>query len=221
MIPYACFNNPFGFLKFLPFLHNRSPIIKMAHTYIFVPLILLAWLKNSACGDNYVQDVCSVTQYRDLCIRSLSPFSNTAKRNPTTWARAGVSVTIGEAKSVANYLTKLRKRNSVGGRSKVAVLDCIELIQDTLDNLHKSLGVLRRLDAQTFDSQISDVTTWMSAALTNEDTCLDGFSDGQNQKGRQIKVLQNRVTSVSHVTSNALALVNKLATTGFEGLVYP
>lgn len=183
--------------------------------HIFVPLILLAWLKNWACGDSYVQDVCSVTQYRDVCVRSLSPFSNTAKRNPTTWARAGVSVTIGEAKSVANYLTKLRKRDSMGGgRSKVAaVLDCTELIQDALDNLHKSLGVLRRLNAQTFDSQMGDVTTWMSAALTNEDTCLDGFSDAQ---GRQIQVLQHRVTNVSHVTSNALALVHKLATTGFE-----
>lgn len=186
----------------------------MVRPHIFVSFILLALLKSSVSSDNYVEDVCNVTQYRDLCIRSLSPFSNTAKHNPTTWARAGISVTIGEAKSVANYLTKVDKKNSTRGRNKVALSDCMECIQDTLDNLHRSLSVLRRLDVQTFDTQISDVITWISAALTDEDTCLDGFSDGH--VGRQIKVLQNRVTNVSHVTSNALALVNKLATTGYE-----
>lgn len=173
-------------------------------------LALLTYRASSENGDDYVQDACSVTRYHDLCIRSLSPFSTTAKRNPTTWARAGVSVTIGEAKRVANRLTKL---SFTGGRNKGALLDCIECFQDSIDNLHKSLYVLRELNGQTFNSQMSDVTTWMSAALTDEDTCLDGFS---GQKGRQIKSLQNRIKNVTYITSNALALVNKLATTGIS-----
>ncbi|KAK1385148.1 PMEI domain-containing protein [Heracleum sosnowskyi] len=181
---------------------------------IFLSLTILALLTYSASsenGDDYVQDACSVTRYRNLCIRSLSPFSTTAKRNPTTWARAGVSVTISEAKRVAKLLTKLS--TSTGGRNKGALLDCIECFEDSIDNLHKSLYVLRELNGQTFNSQMSDVTTWMSAALTDEDTCLDGFSD---HKGRKIKSLQNRITNVTYITSNALALVNKLATTGIS-----
>lgn len=165
---------------------------------------------SSENGDGYVQDACSVTRYRNLCIRSLAPFSTAAKRNPTTWARAGVSVTISEAKRVAYHMMKLK---STGGRNKGALLDCIECIQDSIDNLHKSLYVLRELNGQTFNSQMSDVTTWVSAALTDEDTCLDGFS---GHKGREIKSLQNRITNVTYITSNALALVNKLATTGIS-----
>ncbi|KAL8100976.1 pectinesterase inhibitor 6-like [Apium graveolens] len=181
---------------------------------IFLSLTILALLTDSASsenGDDYVQDACSVTRYRNLCIRSLSPFSTTAKRNPTTWARAGVSVTIGEAKRVANHLRKLS--SNTGGRDKGALLDCVECFQDSIDNLHKSLYVLRELNGQTFNSQMSDVTTWMSAALTDEDTCLDGFSGHQ---GRQIKSLQSRIKNVTYITSNALALVNKLATTGIS-----
>lgn len=178
-------------------------------------LLLLACLVISSCssafGDDYVQDACSVTRYQDLCIHSLASFSSTAKNNPSKWARAGVAVTISEAKRVGRYLAALRK-----GRHKMALSDCVECFQDTLDNLHKSLGVLRKLSATEFGSQVEDVTTWVSAALTDEDTCLDGFEE---QKGKRVRGLINRVTNVTYMTSNALALVNKLATTGPECLI--
>ncbi|KAG8389493.1 hypothetical protein BUALT_Bualt02G0235100 [Buddleja alternifolia] len=170
-------------------------------------------------ADNYVQDACSVTHYRDLCIQSLAPFSNSAKNNPSRWARAGVSVTIGEAKSVAQYLatTKRNKKATLGrGRNKIALSDCVECFQDTLDNLHKSLIVLRKLSIGQFSSQLDDVNTWVSAALTDVDTCLDGFDE---QKGKRVKYLLNRVSNVTYLTSNALALVNKLATTGPKCLI--
>lgn len=170
-------------------------------------------------GNNYVQDACSVTRYRDLCIHSLASFSNTAKHNPSRWARAGVSVTITEAKRVAQYLEILKNSNKTTnvtrGRNKVVLFDCVECFEDTLDNLHKSLGVLRKLSVREFSSQVEDVTTWVSAALTDEDTCLDGFDE---QKGKRVRILINRVLNLTYMTSNALALVNKLATTGPECL---
>ncbi|KAI3449478.1 hypothetical protein Pfo_006143 [Paulownia fortunei] len=196
----------------------------MARVNYVILLMILAWLimftrsssSQNENGNDYVQDACSVTRYRDICIRSLASFSNTAKHNPIIWARAGVSVTIGEAKRVAQYLATL-KRNKKGnrGRNRVALSDCVECFQDSLDNLHKSLDVLRKLSIREFSSQVEDVTTWVSAALTDEDTCLDGFDE---QKGKRVKALINRVSNVTYMTSNALALVNKLATAGPECL---
>ncbi|KAL3849756.1 hypothetical protein ACJIZ3_011638 [Penstemon smallii] len=167
--------------------------------------------------DSYAQDACSVTRYHNICIHSLAPFADKAKDNPIIWARVGVSVTIREAKKLSQYLTKLKgnRGNVTKGRNIIALSDCLECFQDTLDNLHKSLGVLRNLSFGEFNSQMEDVTTWVSAALTDEDTCLDGFGE---KKGKRIKTLVNRVSNVSYMTSNALALVNKLATTGPGGL---
>ncbi|OIT33641.1 PREDICTED: 21 kDa protein-like [Nicotiana attenuata] len=187
-------------------------------------MLVLAWVTILICsttasskgGESYVRDACSVTRYQDLCMHSLASFSRTAKNNPSKWARAGVSVTISQAKGVTQSLSKLKKHNSLKGRGRVALLDCVECFQDALDNLHNSLGVLRKLSIQTFNDQMGDVTTWLSAALTDEDTCLDGFEDQRRRK--QVKLLLNRVTNVSYLTSNALALVNKLATTGPECL---
>lgn len=180
--------------------------------------ILLALLGNVWCSENdYVHDACSVTRYRALCIRSLASFSNTARRSPSRWARAGVSVTITEAKSVAHYLTSLRT-NQTRRRNRVALSDCVDCFQDTLDNLYTSLFVLRKLSSTEFGSQLGDVTTWVSAALTDEDTCLDGFDENNENKGKRVRSIRKRVSRVTCLTSNALALVNKLATTGPECL---
>ncbi|KAI9181687.1 hypothetical protein LWI28_017549 [Acer negundo] len=200
-------------------------------TRLFMSLlfILFAWLQTidlcqsaSVNENSYVQDACSVTQYRDLCVHSLALFSNTAKRSPSKWARAGVSVTIGEAKTVNQYLIRLKNHYStrLRGRNRVALLDCMETFQDTIDQLQKSLGILRRLSAANFESQMGDLTTFISAALTDENTCLDGF-EGQRSGGAQVNLLTNRVLNATYLTSNALALVNKLATSGLNSLTDP
>lgn len=188
----------------------------------FVAYIFLAWLTNfgqmayNGKGDmNYVGDACSVTRYHDICVYSLASFSRTCKSSPSKWARAGVSVTLAEVKSATQHLTSLKKHRVMRGRNRLALSDCIECFQDAIDELHKSLYVLRRLNKTTFDMQMSDLNTWISAALTDEDTCLDGF---EGQEGKQVKLLRNRVLNSTYMTSNALALVNKLATTGFANI---
>ncbi|KAB2616265.1 21 kDa protein-like [Pyrus ussuriensis x Pyrus communis] len=199
--------------------------MKMASctNYVFVSLIFpVMWLSFSTQlvsgkgNKSYVEEACSVTRYRDLCIHSLASFSTSAKNSPSRWARAGVSVSLSETKSAAHYLVTLKKhRRGMQGRNKVALSDCIECFGNAIDELHKSLGVLRTLTKTTFDSEMADLETWLSAALTDGYTCLDGF---EGQKGKQVKLLQKTVSKVTHITSNALALVNKLATTGLGSL---
>ncbi|XP_057440706.1 pectinesterase inhibitor 6-like [Lotus japonicus] len=201
----------------------------MTHLMLLLITLLLPLLANTgqnqmvfAKGKNNnsnVREACSVTRYQNLCIHTLSHFSNTAGTSPSKWARAGVSVTITEVKNVQAYLTKLKKnKRMMKGRNRAALSDCVECFADALDELHRSLGVLRRLSKKTFSTQMGDLNTWISAALTDEDTCIDGF-EGKTE--RQIKLLQNRVQNVSYITSNALALVNKLATTGLGSITDP
>ncbi|KAE9593808.1 hypothetical protein Lal_00036604 [Lupinus albus] len=195
---------------------------------IIARFVLLALLFSSlantsqmvfAKGFDNVKEACRVTRYQNLCIHSLSQFSNTAGRSPSKWARASVSVTIGEVKNVQKYLQNLNRNKIImRGRNRIALSDCIESFADTIDELHKSLNVLRRLSKSIFSTQMGDLNTWISAALTNEETCIDGF---EGQSKNQIKMLRNRVQNVSCITSNALALVNKLATTGIGSITDP
>ncbi|KAG6593199.1 Pectinesterase inhibitor 6, partial [Cucurbita argyrosperma subsp. sororia] len=190
----------------------RAPTSRTSIVTLLAFISILPWLTHSA-QTSYVQEACSVTLHPDLCIRSLSPFSSTAKRSPTKWARASVSVTITEAKAVARFLVRLKNNRRMKGRNRAAVSDCVEVFEDAIDELHRSLGVLRRLSRSKFDAQMGDLTTWVSAALTDEDTCVDGF---EGERGRLVNLIRNRVVKATYITSNALALVNKLAASGFE-----
>uniref|UniRef100_A0A1J3JT10 21 kDa protein n=1 Tax=Noccaea caerulescens TaxID=107243 RepID=A0A1J3JT10_NOCCA len=162
--------------------------------------------------NSYVQNACSVTHYQDLCVQTLSPFSSVAKNSPSKWARAGVSVAISDNKDLLRYLLKTR-RSTFGKRDRVALSDCRELLQDSLDNLHKSLAVLRSLRASEFQRQMSDLATWLSTALTDKDTCLDGF-EKTSTKSSAVRKLQERVTTSMYLSSNSLALLNKLVANG-------
>ncbi|KAE9611535.1 hypothetical protein Lal_00011871 [Lupinus albus] len=190
------------------------------HLKLLLLFIFLLFLTNTSqlvfAKEQYnVSEACRITRYPDLCISSLAPFSLSEGRSLSKWARLGVSVTISEVKSVQTYLTRLKRQGHFKRRNKVALSDCIETFQYALDELHRSLSVLRRLSKSTFSTQMEDLNTWLSAALSDEDTCLDGF---ESNKERKIKLMRNQVLKAYYITSNALAFVNKLATTGLGSI---
>lgn len=123
-------------------------------------------------------------------------------------------MTITDTKRILRLLLKARNSSAVGKRERIALSDCRELFVDSLDNLYKSLSVLRNLDADEFQQQMSDLATWLSAALTDEDTCLDGFEETMS-KSLTVRMIKRKATRSMHLCSNALALTNKLA---YDGL---
>lgn len=83
-----------------------------------------------------------------------------------------------------------------------------------MDRLSQSVKELGRaghaVAGEDFMWKMSNVQTWVSAALTDETTCLDGFS-GRAMEGKVKKLIRLKVVHVAQVTSNALALVNHFA----------
>ncbi|KAJ4829360.1 hypothetical protein Tsubulata_024241 [Turnera subulata] len=68
------------------------------------------------------------------------------------------------------------------------------------------------MNAEDVEDGMSNVQTWMSAALTDEETCTDGFEDVED--GSVKAEVCNRAAVVKKFTSNALALVNTYAAKG-------
>lgn len=57
--------------------------------------------------------------------------------------------------------------------------------------------------------EIDNVCTWVSAALTNEDTCLEGMRKVEGVE--EVEEVRRKVREVERLTSNALYFVAKLA----------
>ncbi|KAE8675981.1 hypothetical protein F3Y22_tig00111640pilonHSYRG00217 [Hibiscus syriacus] len=144
----------------------------------FFLLTLLVLLSSSAAveskpgaSSDLVRSSCVHASYPTLCFR-LSSYSGPAN-TPRDLAQAAVKVSMSRARWVSTFLT-----TRVTGKSKrerVALSDCVDQMSESMEELSKTLRELKHLRGETFGFQMSNALTWASAALTNEDTCLDGF----------------------------------------------
>ncbi|KFK33383.1 hypothetical protein AALP_AA5G006000 [Arabis alpina] len=175
---------------------------------------------------DFIRTSCNATLYPDVCFTSLSGYASAVQDSPARLAKLAIGVSLSQAKSTAAFLSKLSHSAALtAGTASAAIRDCLSNVEDAVDEMRGSLRQLRdmngggvaagRRSVETFRFQMSNVQTWMSAALTDEDTCTDGFEDMEEVLGGVIKTsVCDRVEGVKRLTSNALALVNTYANNG-------
>ncbi|XP_010473498.1 PREDICTED: 21 kDa protein-like [Camelina sativa] len=162
---------------------------------------------------NYIKTSCNLTLYKTLCYISLSPYASKIISNPQKLAIIALNLTLTSAKSASKFIKNVSHGGGLTGLEAVAVADCVEEIGDSVISLQDSIRELDSInhkDSRKFEMVMSDVQTWVSAALTDDDTCMDGF--------RRIKtvvkdLVRQHVVKVARLTSNALALINMYAST--------
>ncbi|KAK7281339.1 hypothetical protein RIF29_09226 [Crotalaria pallida] len=169
-----------------------------------------------------VHSSCTHARYPRLCLKTLSNYAGPTN-TPLDVTRAALRVSLAHARRVSKYLKSLQVapgsygQSPTGKRQRVALSDCVEQMADSVDELGKSLEELQHLRPETFRWQMSNAQTWVSAALTDGDTCLDGIvGDGGNGNDDE-KVrrdVKRRVSDVARVTSNALYMINRLGEGG-------
>ncbi|CAN1180532.1 Pectinesterase inhibitor 11 [Linum perenne] len=148
---------------------------------------------------DFIKTSCAATSYPTLCIHTLTPYAPTIRTSTRRLAVTALSVSLSTAKSTKSYVSKLQPSKP---REAAAVKDCAEEIEDTVDRLTKSIK------EQSFEWHLSNIETWVSAALTDESTCVDGFG-GKAMDGKMKDGIRVRFLKTARVTSNALALINE------------
>ncbi|KAL6560066.1 hypothetical protein OROHE_006304 [Orobanche hederae] len=152
-----------------------------------------------------VQKSCVHASYPGICIRTLSSNGGATARNSRELAQVAVRVSLAHVQRASDFLSKLK---AVGRREQGALRDCVDQMGESFEDLSKTLAALQHLHrGADFQWQMSNVETWVSAALTNEDTCLDGFKEIDSKVRSDV---HRKITNVARVTSNALYLINLL-----------
>ncbi|OIT20597.1 PREDICTED: 21 kDa protein-like [Nicotiana attenuata] len=162
---------------------------------------------------SFIKNSCKPTTYPDLCFASLSGYAQTIKNSQEQLIKTALSVSLDRAQSTKGFVRKLLKFKGLKPREYAAIKDCIEETSDSVDRLSKSVSELKEVDhsrGKDFLWHISNVETWVSAAITDENTCTDGFA-GRALNGRIKASIRNRIGNLAQVTSNALALINQYA----------
>ncbi|KAI7994705.1 hypothetical protein LOK49_LG11G02433 [Camellia lanceoleosa] len=114
-------------------------------------------------------------------------------------------------------MKKLSKDQGLKPREVIAMADCVEVLGDSVYELQRSMEEMARVEggggsSSDFEFQMSNIETWVSAALTDDDTCTEGFA-GNAMNGVVKTMVRSYIVKVAHLTSNALAIVNNYAAT--------
>nr|ABK96280.1 unknown [Populus trichocarpa x Populus deltoides] len=158
----------------------------------------------------FIRTSCSTTTYPRLCYTSLSIHSRTIHTSPKLIANAALNVTLSSAKSTSTMMSKLSQSHGLKPKEVSAMKDCVEELSDAVYELRESIDEMGHAKQSNFEVMISDVRTWVSAAMTDESTCSDGFA-GNAMNGNLKRAIRGRIMNIAQLTSNALALVNNYA----------
>ncbi|WOL05660.1 hypothetical protein Cni_G14389 [Canna indica] len=167
----------------------------------------------AAVSSDFIASSCRATTYRRLCVESLSPYASAVRDSPLQLARAALAVSLSGARSAAAAVSKLADDGSLPPREAAAAAarDCMTTAEDSVEELQRSLGAMGKGEKDeggggVLGLRMDDIQTWVSAALTDEDTCIDGFAGG----GAVKVAVKKQIVNVAQLTSNALALINAL-----------
>jgi pectinesterase inhibitor-like protein len=201
-----------------------DPSANMLSVIVFAVILASAGATADVNGSYYnhtdapelIKTSCNVTLYPQLCVSSLSSYAGSLKAKQSDLVKAAVTVSLVNARNVSVWAAGLKARGAMmmmSKRESAALKDCIENFRDATYEISGSLVQLKHLNPNAFKFQMSNVETWMSAALTDQDSCLNGFQD-LNASGKVTALLTGRVQNLRKLISNALALVNGFAATG-------
>ncbi|CAI9114511.1 OLC1v1015249C1 [Oldenlandia corymbosa var. corymbosa] len=165
-----------------------------------------------------INSACSAARHPELCLTTLATAPIHAKRQIKSQKNViELALNITHTTVEHNYFAVkkvLEKRAKLlTEREKTALHDCLETIDYTLDELHTAMEDLKLYPTQkSLKQHANDLKTLISSAITNQDTCLDGFSHDQADK-KVRKVLEKGEVHVEKLCSNVLAMIKNMTDT--------
>ncbi|KAG9459450.1 hypothetical protein H6P81_003958 [Aristolochia fimbriata] len=158
-----------------------------------------------------MERACVNVNDRSACLSNLQ--SECEKKGNQTSSisllNAAVKATMDEVRRAIDLVTKISAL-STDRREQIAIDDCRELLEYSMDELGMSMSEMEKIRSGTrHDSthQKGNLNAWLSAALSNQDTCLEGF-EGTN--GHVKRSIQGSLKQVTQLVSNVLAMFKSI-----------
>ncbi|XP_050218272.1 putative pectinesterase/pectinesterase inhibitor 28 [Mercurialis annua] len=165
----------------------------------------------SAAGDiststKSIDSICQPTDYKQTCKDSLTKAAGNTS-DPHKLVQAGFEVAIDSLKvAIANSSTL--KEVAKDPMAKQALDSCKELMDTAISDLKTSFQQVGDFEISKMDEYVANLKIWLSATITYQQTCLDGFENTTGPAGQKMKDI---LKTSSQLTSNGLAMVSGLS----------
>lgn len=155
-----------------------------------------------------IKAVCTQTQYPESCSSSLSAMDESNTTDPEELFKLSLQVALSSLSGLSSLPETLMKTTD-NPNDKEALKVCGTVLNDAIDNLHDSISSMDVKSSEKVLSlkKIDDLRTWLSASLTNQQTCLDSLEEMDSTFLVQVK---SQMQNSTEYTSNSLAIVTKI-----------
>ncbi|XXG81827.1 hypothetical protein AAC387_Pa09g2388 [Persea americana] len=163
----------------------------------FICLLLLATVVHGN-----ITPSCSQTPHPEICNSMITSTSTLSPLGDTQFGfrHLAIQTTIDQAER-AHRIVSTMERASFDERANAAWADCVELFDDTISKLNRSVS---STNVESFE----DAQTWLSAAVANHLTCQNGFIELNSSS--HLTSLPSMWGNFSELLGNSLA-INKAA----------
>lgn len=149
-----------------------------------------------------IEAICRPTDYKQACIDSMKSKAGNSS-DPKDLVKAAFSSTVDQLTAVIKNSSLIQELNK-DPRAALALKNCEELAGYAIDDLKKSFSKMVDLDYTRLDQIITDIKVWLSAVVTYQETCLDGFENTTGDAGEKMKQL---LKDSMQLSSNGLAII--------------
>ncbi|KAL4567173.1 hypothetical protein LXL04_022747 [Taraxacum kok-saghyz] len=161
----------------------------------------------------YIQAQCQPTLYFDLCVRTLLPYTTKELPSPQRLAQITLTTCLVKARFTKVYVDMIAKQynKTTNHEEYQALEDCLNQINNGVNQITQSVKEIQQMGIdgeEKFVWHESNVKSWVSAALTDTTTCMDGFL-GDEVGSREKRMIKARFLNVKQLASNSLGMFNR------------
>ncbi|XP_057980828.1 pectinesterase 3 [Malania oleifera] len=155
-----------------------------------------------------IKAVCNVTPYPDACFSSISALHLPNTTDPEEIFKLSLQVAIAELSKLPSLPDRLAAK-STDPRIRAALAVCQTVLEDAVDFVNDSISSMAAGKSGEILSagKIEDVRTWLSTAVTDQETCLDALRE---MNSSLVDSVAAAMRNSSEYTSNSLAIVAKI-----------
>ncbi|XP_075632915.1 putative pectinesterase/pectinesterase inhibitor 12 [Castanea sativa] len=153
-----------------------------------------------------IKSICKTTPYPDVCFDSLKlsiGISININPNIITYLLQTLQTAISESENLSNLFLDAGRHSNIIEKQRGTLQDCTEVHQITLSALQRSVSRIH--DAPNNKQKLADARAYLSAALTNKNTCLEGLDSAS---GPLKPTLLNSIHDTYKHVSNSLSILS-------------
>ncbi|KAL0660229.1 hypothetical protein Bca4012_080814 [Brassica carinata] len=154
--------------------------------------------------DKIIKALCNSTLYKPSCEKTLKNGAKTASplSDPRSLLKSSIKATNEDLVKGFEKVLKLKTGNK---DEKDALAQCKLLVDEAKEELNTSMKRINDTKVNSFAKIAPDLDTWLSAVMSHQETCLDGFEEGKLRTE-----IRKNFNSSQMMTSNSLAMIKSL-----------